>query len=68
MPLNFSQRCIRLDGSPLCEKKSTICLEWSTFDILKIEYRQCESAEADFVNLHLKSKDMYLADVEYCNS
>ncbi|KAI3445786.1 hypothetical protein Pfo_002451 [Paulownia fortunei] len=66
--LTFSQSCIRLEGSPLCERKGPYCLEWSTFDILKIEYQQCESVKADVVNLHLKSKFTNVAKTGDWNS
>ncbi|XP_073148741.1 probable ubiquitin-like-specific protease 2A [Henckelia pumila] len=55
--LTFSQRCIKLNGSLLCEEKNPHCLEWSIDDIMKIEYHPRESVEADFVNLQLKSRD-----------
>ncbi|KAL7119308.1 hypothetical protein ACP275_02G055300 [Erythranthe tilingii] len=54
--LTFSQRCIRLEGSTLHKKKRPYCLEWPTFDILKIEHQQCESVKANIVNLQFQSK------------
>ncbi|GFP86806.1 probable ubiquitin-like-specific protease 2a [Phtheirospermum japonicum] len=60
--LTFSQRCIRLEGPPLGERNRAYCLEWSTFDILEIEYQQCESVKADVVNLHFKPRDINVAD------
>ncbi|KAH6793441.1 hypothetical protein C2S52_003918 [Perilla frutescens var. hirtella] len=53
--LTFSQRYIRLDGSPLSDKKTTHCVEWSTIDILNIEHRQYDKAED--INLYLRCKD-----------
>lgn len=41
--LTFSQRCVRLEGSALCDRKRTLSVEWSTFDILNIEHQQYES-------------------------
>ncbi|KAI3448230.1 hypothetical protein Pfo_004895 [Paulownia fortunei] len=64
--LTFSRRYIRLEGSPLCERKRPYCLEWSSFDILEIEYQQYESVKADVVNLLLKSVDSKVA--ETCNT
>ncbi|KAL3620981.1 hypothetical protein CASFOL_035893 [Castilleja foliolosa] len=66
--LTFSQRCIRLEVPPLGKRKRTYCLEWSTFDILEIEYQQCESVKADVVNLHFKPKDINVADSGNWNS
>lgn len=41
--LTFSQKCIRLKGSPLHDRNITCSLEWPTTDILNIECQQCES-------------------------
>ncbi|KAL6545815.1 hypothetical protein OROGR_009689 [Orobanche gracilis] len=66
--LTFSQRFIRLEGSPLHERTETFCFEWPTFDILKIEYQQCGSVQANIVNIYLKSKDMNVNDAVEGNS
>ncbi|KAL6517607.1 hypothetical protein OROMI_033308 [Orobanche minor] len=66
--LTFSQRFIRLEGSPLCERRKTLSFEWPTFDILKIKYQQCGSVQANIVNLHLKSKYMNVNDAVEGNS
>ncbi|KAL8541828.1 hypothetical protein ACS0TY_002907 [Phlomoides rotata] len=66
--LTFSQKCIRLKGSPLPDRKRTCCLEWSTSDILNIECQQCESVKADVVNLHMKPKVTNVGDTDHWNS
>ncbi|KAL3814377.1 hypothetical protein ACJIZ3_015645 [Penstemon smallii] len=65
--LTFSGRYITLERSTLRERRRHRRLEWSTFDIVKIEHQPCESVgvNADVVNLHLKSKDTDV--VETCN-
>ncbi|GER55569.1 sentrin/sumo-specific protease [Striga asiatica] len=65
--LKFSQRCIRLE-IPLGEGNKENFLEWPTRDIMKIEHQQCKSAKAEFVNLHLKSKCIVIADTGNWNS
>ncbi|XP_057812506.1 probable ubiquitin-like-specific protease 2B [Salvia miltiorrhiza] len=55
--LTFSRRCIRLEGSPVCDRKSTLCVEWPTSDILNIEHQQCETDKAEVINIHLRYKE-----------
>ncbi|KAL1564608.1 Ulp1 peptidase [Salvia divinorum] len=51
----FSQRCIRLEGLPLCNGKGTHCVEWPTSDILNIEHQHYDKGEV--INLQLSYKD-----------
>ncbi|XP_042059680.1 probable ubiquitin-like-specific protease 2A [Salvia splendens] len=51
----FSQRCIRLEGLPLCDRKGTHCVEWPTSDILNIEHQHYDKGEV--INLQLRYKD-----------
>ncbi|KAK4401823.1 putative ubiquitin-like-specific protease 2A [Sesamum angolense] len=66
--VKYGDRCIRLEGSPLGERKRLNYLEWPTFNISKFEYQQCESVKADAVNLHFKYKDTNVAETGNTNS
>lgn len=50
--LTFSQRFIRLEGSPLSDRKRTHCVEWPTSDILDIVHQQCESVSIQPLEMH----------------
>lgn len=50
--LTFSQRFIRLDASPLCDRNRKYGVEWPTSDILDIEHQQCESVSIQPHEMH----------------
>ncbi|KAG8368607.1 hypothetical protein BUALT_Bualt15G0063000 [Buddleja alternifolia] len=66
--LTFSQRFIRLKVLPLSERKKPYFLEWSTSDILKIDYQQYESVKADVVKFHIKPEDKDVVENRKGNS